>query len=93
MLSSVVRSQTTIEEDGENMHGFWDSRGLHICVQTTKGFLHIYDVSYGSDAKFEFQRPIDRIHGVGEGNGVPNIFLKFKMALEIESGIQRYFYC
>lgn len=90
MLSSVTRSQITIDEDGENVHGFWDSRGLNICVQTTKGFLHIYDVVYGSDAKFEYQRQFDRIHGVGEGNGSPNISLKFKMALEIESGVLRY---
>jgi hypothetical protein len=90
MLSSVVRSQITLDEDGENLEGFWDSRGLHICVKTSKGFLHIYDVLYGSDPKFEFQRPIDKIYGVGEGNGAPNITLKFKLALEVESGILRY---
>ena len=89
MLSSVVRSQITVDEDGENVQGFWDSRGLNICVQTSKGFLHIYDVVSGLDSKFEFQRPIDRIFGVGEGNGVPNVILKFKLALEIESGVLR----
>jgi hypothetical protein len=90
MLSSTTSSSRTLEEDGENLKGFWDSRGHFICVQTSKGFLHIYDVLYETDPKFEFKRPIDRIFGVGEASGVPNISIKFKMALEVESGITWY---
>ncbi|KAI8805518.1 RIC1-domain-containing protein [Cladochytrium replicatum] len=90
MISKVVRSETTVREDGENRAIIWKTDSTMLAVITDKGFLHFYDVVTLESRVFDFQfsYPHHYIMGPGEGNGVLNKALRFKMALEIDTGIE-----
>ncbi|KAI8806108.1 RIC1-domain-containing protein [Cladochytrium replicatum] len=90
MISKVVRSETTVREDGENRAIIWKTDSTMLAVITDKGFLHFYDVVTLESRVFDFQfsYPHHYVMGPGEGNGVQNKALRFKMALEIDTGIE-----
>lgn len=84
MLSSVVREQSTIEEDGENVDLIWNPDGTQLIVVTNLGFIHYYDVVYQKAPMLEYllnQQTPDSFK-------IPGMYLRFNMALEIDSGTQ-----
>lgn len=63
--------------------------------KTNKGFLHFYDiVSSNENAtrmfSYQFHTPHHYVAGPGERYGCPSKSIRFKMALEIDTGIQWY---
>ncbi|KAI8855102.1 RIC1-domain-containing protein [Chytridium lagenaria] len=90
MLSKVIRSEITIVEDGENQDVIWRPDSTAFVVMTNKGFLHFYDVLYDNSKSLEFQFQTSHhfVSGPGERGGVPCITIRFKMALEIDTGVQ-----
>jgi hypothetical protein len=58
--------------------------------QTDKGYLHFYDIleSTAKSLELHFNSRHHYVHGPGEAHGVPNASLRFKMALEIDTGVE-----
>ncbi|KAJ3103496.1 hypothetical protein HDU97_010079 [Phlyctochytrium planicorne] len=90
MLSKVIRSDITLLEDGENQDVIWKPDSSAFVVITNKGFLHFYDVIFENSRSLEFQFSSSHhyVSGPGERGGVPSISIRFKMALEIDTGVQ-----
>ncbi|KAJ3330555.1 hypothetical protein HDU76_005381 [Blyttiomyces sp. JEL0837] len=95
MISKVIRSEVTIAEDGDNADIVWKPDGTALVVITDRGFLHFYDVLEEKSKILELQFATRHhyVTGAGEGLGVPHLSLRFKMALEIDTGINRRQFC
>ncbi|KAJ3395056.1 hypothetical protein HDU92_006256, partial [Lobulomyces angularis] len=89
MIGKITRSQVTVEEDGENVEILWKPDSTAIVVTTNKGYLHFYDILNGEGKLFDFKfiNPHHYVIGAGEKGGCPNKSLRFKMAIQIDTGI------
>nr|KAJ3422636.1 hypothetical protein HK105_007190 [Polyrhizophydium stewartii] len=90
LLSKVTRAPETIKEDGENVDVVWQPDGSQLVVLTNEGFLHFYDIVELDTRLFEvqFNASHHAANGPGENKAAMNRILRFKMALEIDSGTQ-----
>ncbi|KAI8927288.1 RIC1-domain-containing protein [Entophlyctis helioformis] len=90
LLSKVVRTQETLDEDGENADLIWKPDGTQLVVLTNEGFMHFYDIIELDNKLFEcyFRSTHHMAPGPGENKAFMNRVLRFRMALEIDSGTQ-----
>lgn len=91
IISKVSRSSSTLEEDGINLDLIWKPDSSMIAVITDKGFLHFYDlVSNGFQVLYDYNFVSSHhyVIGAGERSGCPSTSLRFRMALQIDSGIR-----
>ncbi|KAI9355717.1 RIC1-domain-containing protein [Zopfochytrium polystomum] len=91
ILSKVERSAITVDEDGENVDVIWKPDSSSFVITTDKGYIHFYDLLESTSTKsfeFQFSTRHHYVTGAGQGDGIPSISLVFKMALEIDTGIQ-----
>ncbi|KAJ1341122.1 hypothetical protein BSLG_004293 [Batrachochytrium salamandrivorans] len=89
-LSKVVRSSDTVREDGENVDLVWKPDGSQLVVLTNEGFLHFYDIVELDTPllEYHFRTAHHLANGPGENKSTTNRCLRFRMALEIDSGTQ-----
>ncbi|KAK6099652.1 WD40 repeat protein [Batrachochytrium dendrobatidis] len=89
-LSKVTRTLETVREDGENVDLLWKPDGSTLVVLTNEGFLHFYDVVELESPLFgyHFRSTHHMASGPGESKSTTNRILRFRMALEIDSGTQ-----
>ncbi|KAI9000222.1 RIC1-domain-containing protein [Gaertneriomyces semiglobifer] len=90
MLSTVERSPATLLEDGGNIDLIWKPDASVLVVVTDKGYLHFYDIVTIGSKLYDLQFSVTHHYatGPGEGRGIPSRVLKFRMALEFDTGVQ-----
>ncbi|KAJ3373523.1 hypothetical protein HDU91_006466 [Kappamyces sp. JEL0680] len=95
LLSKVVRAPATLKQDGENVDIIWNPDGSRLIVLTSLGFIHFYDVvgtagslTQGNMLAFHFSSQHHHAMGPGEASGTLGTYLRFSLALEVDSGAQ-----
>ncbi|KAI9145750.1 RIC1-domain-containing protein [Paraphysoderma sedebokerense] len=91
VIAKIFRSESSITEHGENKEVIWKPDSSMIIVITSLGFLHFYTVDPQTSTKafeYQFVRAHHYLAGAGQGKGIPNLPVKFKVSVKVEGGVQ-----
>ncbi|KAI8882813.1 RIC1-domain-containing protein [Backusella circina FSU 941] len=90
VLSFVERSESHLEEFGENVKITWKPDATAIVIHTSKNYLLLYAIIAFDQRSFEFNFPNSAhafVTGPGEGKGPKTMLIKFRLAIRVDAGM------